>query len=400
MKTSQNQILEAAKAVMHHVLGVRHDLHRKPALRWQEDETLAYIRRRIPATFPDNCSEMEVNAEGGAWVDLTFDPNWDRILFRADVDALPIQEATGLDFASENLGVMHACGHDMHTAMLLGAIKAIAEGAVTPVHNLRFVFQRAEENPGSDPRPESGGWVLVDEGVLDGISAAYGLHIGADKPAGVFMSRGGGMMANSDRIKVVITCSGGHVKDPHNGSNAIRIGNRIGCALEGFVSTTLKPEESVVLEPTISNAGTASNIRPAKGEFWYGVRNMLPEGARTEFAGALRGCIEHIVSGFEDAACDVEYIRGHPALINDESSFRYVSSLLSEATYSVTEAERSFGGEDFAYYLRRCPGSFWWLGAHNPDMPGGHHTATFNPLEGEMEKGVAFWLLLATSPSP
>jgi amidohydrolase len=400
MKTSQNKILKAAGAVMSYTVGIRNYIHKHPELRWTEDRTLSYIKERFlnmtsSEQFAGAVSFKE--AEGGLWIDFIFDPDFDQILFRADVDALPIQEETGLTFASWNPGVSHACGHDMHTAMLLGAMRAIASGAVQPVHNLRFVFQRAEENPGSAPRPESGGKVLVEEGVLEGISHVYGLHIRADKPAGVFMSRGGPMMANSDRLKVEIFCTGGHVKDPHIGSNTIDIGVRICQELEGFALRTLGPNEPVSLVPAIFQSGTASNIRPNRAELWFAVRNMLSEGARRAFHCELRDRIEYIVGGYKGAHSTVTYVYGHPALINEERSFRYVSSLLSEATYSVTEAERSFGGEDFAYYLQKVPGSFWYIGAENPDMPGGHHTATFNPREEEMEKGVAFWLLLATS---
>ncbi len=398
MKTSQ--ILVAARGVMPKVVEIRRHLHQNPETRWKEDGTLEYIRQRVPAVFTGEPQGLLERSSGGIVLDLTYDPNWDRILFRADVDALPIQEETDLPFASQNPGVMHACGHDMHTAMLLGAMKAIAAGAVQPTHNLRFVFQRAEENPGTDPRPESGGWVLVDEGVLDGISAVYGLHIGADKPAGVFMSRGGPMMANSDRLKVEITCSGGHVMSPHKGTNAIDVGVRICQELEGFALRTLGPNEPISLVPAIFQSGTASNIRPGKAELWFAVRNMLDEEYREHFRVLLEQHIMSLSICHSGADIKVTYVHGHPALINDCKSFEGVQKVLQNAGFETQVQEQNFGGEDFAYYLRRCPGSFWFLGAENPDMPGGHHTATFNPREEEMEKGVAFWLALATSPSP
>ena len=206
-------------------------------------------------------------------------------------------------------------------------------------------------------------------------------------------------MANSDRLKVEITCNGGHVMNPHKGSNAIDIGVRICQALEGFALRNLGPNEPISLVPAIFQSGTASNIRPNKAELWFAVRNMLDEYYRDHFRQLLEQEIYAIATCYAGADLKVTYVRGHPALINDPQSFEKVQGILQGAGFETKTQEPNFGGEDFAYYLQQVPGSFWYLGAQNPDGSGGHHTSTFNPLEEEMEKGVAFWLLLATTPS-
>ncbi|MCP4544319.1 MAG: amidohydrolase, partial [Chloroflexi bacterium] len=180
------------------VVDIRHHLHQIPELCWEEEETLALIRQQIDG-IKANAQRSQrplVNvhqAKGGIWVDVTFDQDLDRVLLRADVDAIPIQEQTGLSFSSQNAGIMHACGHDAHAAMLLGALKALLENDIPVTHNLRFVFQRAEENP----LKASGGATLVGEGVLKGVTEAHALHIWAASEPGVFLSRPGPMMANS-----------------------------------------------------------------------------------------------------------------------------------------------------------------------------------------------------------
>ncbi|MBI2637224.1 MAG: amidohydrolase, partial [Parcubacteria group bacterium] len=335
-------------------------------------------------------------AKGGMWVDITYDYTLPRIILRADVDALPIQEATGLPFASRNSGVMHACGHDTHAAMLLGAFKTLVENDLPTKHNLRLVFQRAEENP-IDGR--SGGKTLVEEGVLDGISAAYALHIWATGEPGVFLSRPGPMLANSDRFKITVTCTGGHVAFPHRGSNAIDIATDIHVALRGFDTRFLGPNEPTSFVPAISNAGTGSNIRPSEAEIWYAVRNVLGPKTRAAFHQAISEQVKAVVSRYPDATVACEPIYGHPALANSPASYEHVNAVLQAAGEKTGLEELHMGGEDFAHYLELqggVPGSMWLLGAAQ-EGSGDHHTPTFNPDESVFWRGVMFWLLLATS---
>lgn len=394
-----DDLIEAAKAVEVYTLEMREFFHNHPELRWREEDTLGRVKREVRNIAKEQSMNVDITeAKGGLWVDVAFNSGMDRVLLRADVDALQVQEETELYFASHNPGVMHACGHDIHAAMLLGAFKAIAEGMVQPRHNLRLVWQRAEEGPGSEPIAESGGHCLVGEGVCDGITQAYGLHIlvGDEIGFGAFASCPGPFLCNSDRLRIDIKCPGGHVAEPHNGGNALRITQSIQNALSGFPVSVLGPLEPVTLEPTIIKAGTASNIMPASAEMWYGVRTFLPVAERDLFMEALETRITSVVRGFPGATVECTPILGHSALINSPGSYKHVSTTLEAVGQKVEKAKRKLGGEDFAYYLQQVTGSFWFLGA-NKEGSGPLHSPTFNPAETVFLKGVLFWLALATS---
>lgn len=389
-----------AQAQQDEVVRMRRHFHQHPELRWLEEKTLDYIVQAVngyEGAYRGGLKfKIVVSIHGGIWVDIDVDPKLDRQIFRADVDALPVPEATGLEFASLETGISHACGHDCHAAMLLGFFKAVCENKIELKHNLRLVFQRAEENPGSEPQALSGGQVMVQEKVCRGISRAYALHVWATGDAGVFYSRPGPFLGNSDRLKLVISCSGGHVAQPHKGQNALRIAQQITNSLESFPAQVLGPMEPCSLEPTILKAGTASNIMPATAELWFGVRTMLEPANRDKFFEHLASKVSSVVSSFPGATVEFKPIHGHPALINAGSTVTLVSATLKSAGELYKEHERILGAEDFAYYLQRVPGCQVMLGA-NQQGCGDHHTPTFNPDEAVLWKGVYFWLLLATN---
>jgi amidohydrolase len=394
-----------AKSMESFVLKARAYLHANPELRWQENETIDFVRNGGRIGASENLTPLDIKIQdryqGGLVVDLGFEKGLDRIIFRADIDALPVQEETGLPYASVVPGKMHACGHDVHTAMLLGAYRALVTSRIKCKHNIRFVFQRAEENPGTPPNPKSGGQTLVEEGVLEGISHAYGLHIwnSPDSTPGVFYSRPGPFMGNSGRLKIAVKASGGHVAKPSGGVNVLRITQAIQNTLDGYLARTLGPFEPAALEPAILKAGTGSNVMPAEAEMWYGVRTVLPGRMHELYMVEIEETIRSVVFMFPGASVQFERILGHPALINDTKSYKHVESVLLEANQITGFHERILGGEDFAHYLDAeygVPGSFWFLGARK-DGTGDHHAPTFNPDESVFWKGVLFWLLLATN---
>lgn len=389
-------LIEKAKMMGNYVVDVRRRIHKYPELRWQEERTMQLIVNEVDPMDNENIDICGRVASSGLWYDITIDPSFDRLLFRADIDAVPVNEATGLDFASQNDGVSHACGHDTHITMLLGALKAMTDQNIIPTHNLRFVFQRAEENPGTDPNPESGGHCLVREGILEDISEAYALHILATGKGGIFYSRPGPFLGNSDRVKMTIASSGGHVATPHQGINALRIAKEIMNTLEGLPNRILGPFEPATLEPAILKSGSGSNIMPAQAELWYGVRTMLNANARDEYLKKIEKEVRAVVDKFPEAAINFDWILGHPVLINNPANFNKIAARLKQAGQNVEEHEPILGGEDFAYYLQGRPGSMWMLGASQENC-GDHHQPIFNPDESVFWKGVLFWLLLATS---
>jgi len=267
-------------------------------------------------------------------------------------------------------------------------------GSVPPTRNLRFVWQRAEENPVT----ESGGAMLVREGVCEGVSRVYGLHVDANRTSGWFLSRPGAHMANSDRLQVRIKCQGGHVARPHHGSNAADIAVDVCSALRGFGLRTLGPHEAISLVPAIVRAGTASNVRPDTAELWFAVRNFLDAERREAFEAALVREIEQLVRRYADATVTVTPVRGHPSLINTAAEVEWVRRLLDEAGLETVDDDTRFGGEDFAWYLHARPGCFWFLGAGTEDSAD-HHAPRFNPDPAAFWRGVHYWLILATAPT-
>ena len=244
------------------------------------------------------------------------------------------------------------------------------------------------------PVEESGGARLVREGVCDNMHRVHGLHIWSTHPAGEFASRPGPMMANSGRIKINIKCSGGHAASPDLGSNALRIARQICDALEGFAALALSPLESTVLEPTILHAGTAPNVRPAEAELWFANRHFMNAEESAVYNEKLEKRIRSVIDYFEDATVTIRFIKGHPVLSNTDADVDRVKVLLEDAKQNARIQQPVFGGEDFAYYLQKTPGSFWYLGGHQKGT-GSHHTPIFNPSEEVLWQGVLFWLVLA-----
>ncbi len=396
------------EGVMPFVMTTREWLHQNPATRWEEDTRLDYVARGIvPTSNKYRTVQVLPEFTGGLVVDVTFHhirPDRDRIMLRADIDSLPITEATGLPFASQRTGLMDACGHDIHSAALLGAYHALVDGAqLRPMSNLRFVWERAEENPGTDPRPESGAEVLIGEGVLDGISAVYGLHIWNSPQTGtpgVFMSRPGGFLGNSGRLMFTVNGTGGHVAMPHGKVNALRVAHAIQSRLDTFIAHNIAPTDPAALEPTGIQAGKgleSSNIMPSAATMTYGFRTALP---RHEHEWLIKQVVEQARTVAEANGAllsDIKIVGGHPALINTHDEYHWVAGTLRQQGEETEEHPIVLGGESFAHYLYRKPGAFWMLGSHGSNSGGDHHTPTFNPNPDVFHKMVKYWLVLATS---
>lgn len=388
----ERDLIECAKKTQDYVVQLRHALHEIPEIGWREEKTMALIESEIQKISQSSKVKVDYHKkEGGVWVDLNFHPKRERILYRADVDALPIEEQTHLPFSSKHLGMMHACGHDCHVAMLLGALKILTQGILVPYYNLRLVWQRSEEIGGIT---RSGGMVLVEEGVLEGISRCYGLHISSTNDYGIFFSKSHHFMCQPGVLQIEVTCPGSHVMCPERGSNAIDIMNEIHMALRGYELRMLGPDKTISFVSTLFHAGNVGNICPNRGEMSYALRSFLSTQCLKGFISSIRTKVELIVQSYPDALLSrFIYSLGCPPLINDPSTTQFVRKLLGQY-FETREAPLCLAGEDFAYYMQHCIGSYWVLGAKREKQTG-HHTATFNPDEGVLWQGVAFWLLLS-----
>ena len=398
-----DNLKKLALAQQDYVVGIRRELHRNPGTRFNTDFTREFILNEISTFLKSDNSNIKIGvpreSKGGIIIDVDIPGCKDRFLFRADFDALSVREETGLEYASVNEGISHACGHDAHTAMLLGFFKAISKGCFNPVHNLRLVFQDGEENPGIPPEKESGGEILVREGVLDDINSAYTLHILMNNDArnGYFMSRSGAMMANSGRIIFRIKSAGGHAGMPAAGKNSLRIAQAIMNRLDLFMSNQKASSRLITMEPVILNSGKSSNVMPADAELWYSFRTLLPRDEHIEMTKKVMDEAKEETSG-AGAELEAIPIYGAPLLLNNPDIYEHVKEILNNNGQKTAEIPPMFGGEDFAYYLNNVPGVMFWLNAYR-EGSGAQHSPTFNPDEDVFWRGVHYWILLATAPS-
>ena len=385
--------MAAAQKQNKYTIETRRALHRIPELGWEETKTLDLIQSEIDHLLPLIPFEATKTLhKGGISLDIDVDPSFDRILLRADIDALPIEEKTGLSFSSKHPGIMHACGHDCHAAMLLGALRSLATGTI-PTSNLRFVWQRAEEIY----LCQSGGSSLVENGITDGVARVHGLHISSPLESGVLYSRPSLMMANATHITMEIKCTGGHVMHPNMGSNAIDISTDIHLAARNFCARMLDPENQVAFSPSISQAGVKANIMPEFVTMSYSLRNFLDPESLHRFFVDFRHHIESILAAYKDASLSAYRVStGFPALSNDETLYEKTKQDLTTAGLRVDFCPLLFCGEDFSYYAEKKPGSFYMLGARQGEGFD-HHTAYFNPDEKAFVKGVAYWIAIATA---
>ncbi|MGA2418279.1 MAG: M20 family metallopeptidase [Candidatus Staskawiczbacteria bacterium] len=389
-----SSLREIAMSVEPFVLNARHELHAHPETRWETFWTMGYIEGKVRSMgFEPR------HIDGGIVVDIDAVPGaTERILFRADFDAMPVPEETGLPFASQVVGKSHACGHDVGTAILLGFLLAVASNKVHLTRNIRVLFQDAEENPGTSPRLESGGEVCVKEGVCDGVSRAYALHIWnhPGSESGVFLSRPGAMLGNSGRINFKVKCSGGHVAMPHTGANALRVCNEIINQLSSFGARHFDPTQPMALEPAVLNSGKGTNVMPAEADMWYGFRTMLSRSEHISMAKLIEMEVRLVATTFGAEITDVKLVHGHPVLINNEVIYADMKDLLEANGEKVVKMKPLLGGEDFAHIAMAVPSAMFMLGAYTQDS-GDHHSPTFNPDEKEFWRGVHFWLSLATA---
>lgn len=305
------------------------------------------------------------------------------IALRADIDALPIEEATLQPFASKNSGVMHACGHDLHTSVMLGVayrLKAIEKSLKGRV---RILFQPAEET-------FNGAQQLIDAGALAGVKAIFGMHNAPDLPLGTLKTRGGAFYANVDRFSIQINGKGAHAARPHEGIDSVVIGSQIVTTLQTLASRIYSSQESVVVSVTRFTAGNTWNVLPQTVELEGTVRTHNDQ-IRKEIPSRIRSLIEGIAGAF-GARATLDWQPGPPALINTPEWAEFALSVAQESGYNADVATPQMGGEDFAFYLHHVPGAFVSIGSASKF---GLHHPSFDPSEEIIEPAVNYFTELA-----
>jgi len=361
------------------VIAVRRDLHRIPELGYSEEKTSAYVANYLRREGLDVTTNI---ARTGVVGLLESGRPGLCLLIRADMDALPITEETGLPFASEHPGVMHACGHDGHMAMAL--VAATAMNAIKDRINgsIKFVFQPAEEGPG-------GAKPMIEAGVMEDprVDYALGCHIWPTIPEGTIGIRAGALLASMFRFDITIKGKGGHGAMPHLCVDALEIGCQVVNALQRIVSRKIDPLSPSVISVGQFQSGTAFNVIPE--------RAALSGTARTFDRNTWKHwpeTIETIVNGVcasMGAGYETRFEQGYPPTVNDAEMAARMEQIAAEVVGAkkVVVPEKTLGGEDMAYFLEKAPGCFFCLGAGS-DAYAGIHNPRFGFNEDILIHGV------------
>lgn len=373
-------LTEQVQALQDEFISWRRQIHSHPELGFKEFETTAFIREKLESWGIETRSNGDKTGVIGTLTGGL--PSTKTIALRADIDALPLVEKSGLDFASQNAGVCHACGHDIHTATLLGAAYVLANVCRDKLAGtVRFIFQPAEETLG-------GATSMIDSGALDGVDCILGAHTWPDVVGGCIGVRKGPVMGSNDSFRVIVHGKGGHAAHPHRAIDPVVIGAYIITQLQTIVSRRVAPVDSAVITVGRLNAGTAFNIIPDECVLEGSVRSLDPT-VRKHLAEWIRAIAEHTAAGM-GAAAEVNYHFGVPPTVCVDEYVDAVSDAAAEllgADKVKTLPAPSLGSEDFAWYLEKVPGAFFRLGTG--DERPATHIGLHNPGVLFSEKAIA-----------
>lgn len=348
------EIAEQEEAFAAYLTVIRRHLHRNPELSGEEKETTAAIRSwleeegvRIADEYPLRTGLVAEVGQGNGPV----------AALRADIDALPIQEETRLEFASQIPGRMHACGHDAHTAILIGAARLLKQRESSLPGKVRFIFQPSEEKA-------TGARQVIQSGALADVQAVFGLHNKPDLRVGTVGIREGALMAAADGFVVKVQGVGTHAAVPEAGIDPIVVAAHIVTALQAIVSRNVGAQESAVLSVTKINSGTAWNVIPEEA-ILDGTVRTFDEKVRSRIRERFNQVVTGVAAAYGTTAA-VRWIQGPPAVINDESLARDAEQVVRELGLNSIRPLPSPAGEDFSFYQKEVPGLFLFLGTSGP----------------------------------
>ncbi|UVK36959.1 amidohydrolase [Mesorhizobium sp. AR10] len=388
MTRDSNHFAEIADFAAHEpdLRQTRHHLHANPELSFEEHQTAAFVAERLQ----DWGYEVTRNVGGLGVVGRLHHGSGTRsIAIRADMDALPIDEATGAPYASRSPGKMHACGHDGHTAMLLGAAEYLArtrhfDGTVN------LIFQPAEEAGAG-----SGAQKMIADGLFERFpcDAIFGLHNHPGAPEGAFLMRSGPLMAASDTVRILIKGRGGHASRPHLTIDPIVAVANLVMSLQTIVSRNVNPTETAVITVGTIHGGTASNVIPDQAEISLSVRSFSPE-VRETLERRIKALAISIAEA-HGAVAEIEYEKGYPVVVNSEAETAFATDVVRELVGEdkVSLCSLIPGSEDFAYFLEHRPGCFLRLG--NGENSAILHSPRYDFNDKNLTVGAALWARLA-----
>jgi amidohydrolase len=376
-------VINSIAALSDEMTAWRHDFHENPELLYEVHRTAGVVADRLRAF---GCDEVVtgIGRTGVVAVIHGRKGSGPAVGLRADMDALPIEEATGLPYASTVSGKMHACGHDGHTAMLLGAARYLAETR-NFAGSAVIIFQPAEEGG-------AGGKAMVDDGLITrfGIGEVYGMHNYPGMPVGAFGIRPGPMMAAADYITIDIEGHGGHAARPQFTIDPVLVGAHMITAMQSVVSRNVDPLKSAVVSITMVQAGNTDNVIPQTVRL-RGTARSLAEDVRTLLEERLHAIVEHTAAAF-GAKAKLTYRRNYPVLVNHERQTDFAAGVAKQVGTQVdTELPPMMGAEDFSFMLNERPGAFIWVG--NGDSAGLHHPK-YNFNDDVIPYGTSYWVKL------
>ena len=379
------ELLSRAEVLAPDLVDIRRDIHAHPELSFHETRTAALVAERL--------QELGYEVQAGVGVTGCIGElrtgSGRTIALRADMDALPIQEANDVPYRSRNDGIMHACGHDAHVACLLGAAHLLAESAERgdlPAGRLRLLFQPSEET--TDRENVGGAMRMIEEGAMVGVDAVIGLHVAAESPVGQVLFREGALMAGNDTLRGTIIGANAHAALPHEGVDAILLTSQVMQAVQTIVARRIDPLEPAVITFGTIAGGTAENIVCAEVNlegtlryFSFDVRKQLHRELLKAFA------LADTLGG----QGRLEIREGNPPVINDPKLNGLVRSAARSTVgeAQVFVADQIMGAEDFAHLAQDAPGCFFWLGAGIQDDPRSHHSPRFDIDESCLPRGAA-----------
>ncbi|MFP4456534.1 MAG: M20 family metallopeptidase [Clostridia bacterium] len=367
---------ESVKRIKDKAIEWRRHFHQYPELGMREFKTVEFIENILSENnidyqkmdFPGIVATIKGGKDGKV------------IGLRADMDALPMQEETNLPYASKIDGIMHSCGHDIHTAVLLATAVVLKENQEQVLGTVKLFFQPAEEGPG-------GGLPMVEAGVMDNpkVDAVFGLHVFPIAKPGTFSVKRGVASSNSDSATITVIGKGGHGASPEKAIDPVFVSMYVGIGMQSIVSRNVSAMDSAVVSIGAINSGTVANIIPEKAEMRLSIRSFSEDTRKL-----LNKRITEIAEGVSSsmgASCKIDYKFGYPMMFNNDKAVDYLINTLGKE--KVIEADKPLSGsEDFSYFLQKAPGAFFGLNAGRDEENYYNHHPKFNPDDSSIEHGI------------
>lgn len=373
MTSITNQFIEK-------LISIRRHLHQYPELSYKEFETTKAIQNWLNEA---NITIIHSNLTTGVIAEISGNKNGPTVALRADIDALPIHEETNLSYASKNPGKMHACGHDFHTASILGAAYLLKENESSLNGTVRFIFQAAEESG-------DGARKVIEDGHLQNVQAIFGMHNKPDLPVGTIGIKDGPLMAGVDRFEIEIKGIGTHAAVPDAGVDPIVASSQIVMALQTIVSRNISSFHNAVISVTNIHSGNTWNVIPEKATLEGTVRTFQAE-TRTKIPELMERVIKGVAEALGTQA-KLHWYPGPPSVYNDTSLTALSTRIAEQMNLHIISPKPSMAGEDFSYYQQEIPGSFVFMGTNGTQE---WHHPSFTLDEEALPISAQYFALLA-----